>query len=498
MKLPKNRLSVRTTMLFLSFFIFLSFGGPHLALAEHERAWIEKAIIYGIAPRYFSPTPGKRFVEIAERLPELHELGVNTIWLQPIFKNSDAEQGYHILDYRSISPDLGTPQEFRALVQKAHALGMKILLDITPNHVSIQHPWAQDYIQNGSQSPYASFFFQKVDDAPYHQFYLQQTIGKAQFISFFWKEMVNLDLRQPAVEKELIESCLYWVREFDVDGFRFDSAWAAMARAPKTMIRLRDRLQKEKPSLFLWAEDKAGNSLALTDQTHPRSAEIFDAVYDWTDSAEWVSEWSWQRQEETVFQWDATGNVAHELRKSIEATARNSQYKAPVVRFVSNNDMPPFISYHSLALTKLASTLSFVLPGIPLLYYGTEVGWGKGSEVHDEFPTFKPHETIQSWDKYNLWSFYQNLIRLRKEHSELVSGSLDFPKVTPSESARNILAIRRKLKGQSLDIVMNFHGQSTNFQIEGFSEEFSLAPYELMIFKNKKPETRNQFQRHTQ
>src|SRR5215204_5749980 len=106
--------------------------------------WWQTGIIYQIYPRSFQDTNGDGIGDlqgIAQRLPYLQELGVDAIWISPIFRSPMADFGYDISDYTDIDPIFGTLPDFDRLLAQAHALGLKVILDFVPNHTSDKHPW---------------------------------------------------------------------------------------------------------------------------------------------------------------------------------------------------------------------------------------------------------------------------------------------------------------------------------------------------------------------
>jgi alpha-glucosidase len=106
--------------------------------------WWKEAVIYQIYPRSFQDTNGDGIGDlegVRRRLPYLKNLGVDAIWLSPFYKSPMKDFGYDVADYTEVDPIFGTLEDFKALLAEAHALGLRVLIDLVPNHTSDQHPW---------------------------------------------------------------------------------------------------------------------------------------------------------------------------------------------------------------------------------------------------------------------------------------------------------------------------------------------------------------------
>ena len=158
----------------------------------------------------------------------------------------------------------------------------------------------------------------------------------------------------------MIDACKYWVRKFDIDGYRFDAVWAVNARAPLFGKRLQFELKSIKPDLFLLAEDKASSGIVYK--------QGFDAAYDWTKDTNWVSQWSWQYEydklnRETIFNHPSISGRKKLLQKALFSDGDSIGLR---FRYLENNDLHRFIANHPLNVTKMAATLLFSLPGVPM------------------------------------------------------------------------------------------------------------------------------------
>ncbi|RYE14415.1 MAG: hypothetical protein EOP51_28190 [Sphingobacteriales bacterium] len=249
--------------------------------ATDHAAWIDEAIIYQILPASFVKKGG--FDAITAKLSEIKLLGINTIYLQPVTKTENGGQGYDVTDYMVVDERLGTEQQLKRLIDLSKALGMRVILDMVPNHTSVNHPFAVDAVANGKNSHYYNFYQRVNDNAPYSSFYHTDKNG---FMYYFWDGLVNLNYNNPEVQQWMIEVCKYWVNKYDIDGYRFDAVWGVNARTPQFSKRLQAELKAIKPELLLLAEDKA------TDPAVYKNG--YDAAYDWTSDTAWVSQWTWQ------------------------------------------------------------------------------------------------------------------------------------------------------------------------------------------------------------
>lgn len=406
--------------------------------------WIDSAIIYEISPHAFVANPS--YDDITAKLPEIKSLGVNTIWLQPLFKNYDHTQGYEVTDYFSLRDDLGTEAQLQRLITTAKQLGFRILFDFVPNHTSVHHPYALDVVRFKKDSHYYNFYQHEDDGAMYSSHYHTDS---SSFVYYFWDDLVNLNYSNKEVQQWIIEACKYWVKKYDIDGYRFDAVWGVNARQPDFGKRLQSELKSIKPDLFFLAEDKAfGGALK----------KGFDAVYDWTADTGWVSQWSWQyeyhpKQSHTLFNHPVVEKRS-QLMKNILFDSTNSEGLR--LRFLENNDLPRFIATHKLEQTKTAAILTFLLPGIPMLYNGQEAGIKTfPSKKH---PTFLTHQTIQSLDSNALFPFYQQLIALRKAHPCLISGKMEEVKVF---SPSSVFAFKRWNEKETIFTVVNMSNSVT-------------------------------------
>jgi glycosidase len=414
---------------------------PFVLETDHA-AWVDRAVVYEIFTRYWADQITGTLDDVTQRLPELVRLGVNTIWLQPIYPYADApdpSQGYDVTNYFSIWEALGTEDDLHELIAAAHASGVRVILDFVPNHTSIEHPYAADAIAHGERSHYYDFYQREEDDgAPYSQHYVTRQVGAMTFVTYFaWNEaypMANLDYDNPEVQRHIIEATRHWVEAFDVDGYRFDVGWGVASRNPAFVQAWRAALKRVKPELFLLGEAKA------TDEVNFEGR--YDAAYDWTADTNYISEWAWQRtsQEQTIFNSGLEQSRAAYLRNALTDFGRGYHTDAVLFRYLENNDTPGFYGNHSVEQTKMAAALAFSLHGIPMLFYGQEVGIERGLYEFASFPMSFP---ISYYDHDGFFAHYQHLLLLRKTFSALHSDHFEEVDVEPDDVGGQTFAYRR-------------------------------------------------------
>ncbi len=405
---------------------------PFVMETDHA-AWVDRATVYQITPHHFTIPLGGTFRRIQDRLPEIVALGVNTIWLQPITPTVEEDQGYAVIDYFGIWDELGDADDLHALIDAAHAAGLRVMFDLVPNHTALQHPYAQDAIEHGERSHYYDFYQREFDDAPYSSNYNYLDVGQMRFVYYFWDELVNLNYDSPEVQRHLVEASRYWIEQFDVDGYRVDVSWGVEARNPAFVQEWRLALKRVKPEVFLLAESKATDEAVF---------ERFDAAYDWTANLGYISEWAWQRssQTSTLFNSGAESLRAAYLRNALSDYGRGFQPDAVVFRYLENNDTPRFRHSHSVAQTKMAATLLFSLHGIPMMYFGQEAGASNGQY---SYPVYSPIRTIASYDQHGFFPHYRHLLRLRDAFPALRARTFAEIPVSPGTVGGKTFAYHR-------------------------------------------------------
>jgi glycosidase len=417
-------------------YVVVENGEPRVPDYDHENpAWVEEAIVYGVIPRLFG-TPGAPAIQ--ERLDELADLGINAIWLAPINETND--YGYSVIDYFELRENFGSKEEFKAMIQAAHERGIRVLMDFVPNHTSNEHPYFKDTVENGQNSPYWDFYDR--DENGNYTYY------------FDWTHLPNLNYENPEVRRMMLEAFSYWVREFDVDGFRVDACWGVQQRRPDFWPAWRRELKRIKPDLLLLAEASARDPYNFDNG--------FDAAYDWTeDLGRWAWGGFWGEQAEKV----EARHLLERLRNALRNEPEGYHPDALIFRFLNNNDTGTrFITTHGEPLTRVATALLLTLPGIPCLYTADEAGqW------------FRPYfdaTPVSFRERYRgLRDYHKKLIALRKQIPSLHSRLWQWIDVQPETQ---VLGYVRYLEANTdpVLVLLNFSQETAQVSLD-LPEEFT-------------------------
>ena len=358
--------------------------------------WWQSGIIYQIYPRSFQDASGDGVGDldgIRRRLPYLAELGVDAVWLSPIFPSPMADFGYDISDYTGIEPVFGTLEQFDALLDAAHGHGLKLLLDLVPNHTSDQHPW---FIESRASrnNPKRDWYIWKdprADGGPPNNWlsefgggaweYHEQT--KQYYCHTFLAAQPDLNWRNPAVRRAIYEVMRFWLRR-GVDGFRVDVIWHLIKddqfRDNPTDPNYAPGEQKPKRALIpLYTADRP--------EVHDVIAEMRRVVDEFSDRL-LIGE-IYLPVERLV---DYYGRDLSELHLPFNFALLNARWQAGTIAklieeyegqlpsggwpnwVLGNHDRPRIASRVGAAQARIAAMLLLTLRGTPTIYYGDEIG----------------------------------------------------------------------------------------------------------------------------
>ena len=196
---------------------------------NNETEWWKKSVVYQVYPKSFRDSDGDGFGDLnglTEKLPYLKKLGIDVIWLNPIYQSPQVDNGYDISDYRKIEPTLGTMEDFDRLLLEAHKTGIKIILDLVVNHTSDKHFWFEE-AKKSKENPYHDYYIWK-NEVPNNwgssfggsTWEYVETVDQY-YLHLFAKGQPDLNWENPNVRREVYDILKFWLDK-GIDGFRMD------------------------------------------------------------------------------------------------------------------------------------------------------------------------------------------------------------------------------------------------------------------------------------
>jgi cyclomaltodextrinase len=391
--------------------------------ARPSPAWVRDGVIYEIFPRDFSGSGD--FAGVTAQLDRLRELGVNILWLMPIHppgklgRKGTFGSPYAVRDYYAINPDYGTAADLRRLVAAAHQRGLKLIIDIVANHTS----WDSVLMKTP-------------------EYYVHDAAGKIVTPQPDWTDVAKLDYDNPRLRRYIIDMLAYWIREFDLDGFRCD---VALFVPTAFWEQARAELARLKPDIVMLAEAEQPDLLL----------KAFDLDYAWDFHA--------------VLEKVVNGQQpASALRASWLDSMRRRPRGALTMRFTDNHDQRRALSRFGERAALASSALMFTLDGVPLLYNGMEVGDSGESAapaLFEKFPIFWPIAVTRPVFP----RFYRGLIALRAAHPALRAGEVAW--LGNSDETR-VLTFLRRAHEETVLVAVNLSSQPFVGVVEGAGAGF--------------------------
>lgn len=337
-------------------------------------AWTYDAVVYEMNVRQY--TPEGTFAAAQAQLPRLKELGVDVIWLMPIYPIGEKERKgtlgsyYAVKDYCAVNPEFGTMQDFEAFLTEAKSQGFRVILDWVANHTSPDAVWI---------------------DAKPADWYERDSVGNT-IVQYDWTDIAALNYDNADVWDAQENAMRFWMSK-GIDGFRCDMAcevpfefWA------KTISSLR----RDWPQMYMLAEGE-----------DPKLHESgFDASYAW--------------ELHHLLNDIAQGKKGiPELLEYVKRDTERFPQDAFRLMFTSNHDENSWAGTEFERMgdaAKVMAVLTFTLPnGQPLIYTGQEIGWNHRFQFFEKDP-------VPAWEVNEFAQFYQDLIKLRHEHPALRPG----------------------------------------------------------------------------
>ena len=429
--------------------------------------WTKDAVVYNIFPDSFADgfrtlsggSDGKTGLGgtirgITENLDYIASMGFNCIYLNPIFA-AESYHRYDTLDYYQVDPHMGSKEDVRALVEKAHSLGIRVLLDGVFNHSGIHFPPFEDLLKNGEESRYRGWFYPKrfpieIDPACY------ECVGDYPY-------MPRLNGANGEVRAYVRDVLLYWLREAGIDGWRFDVADELDRHA---VIWWREEIKREFPQAVLLGETWGDASRLL-------GADGFDTAMNY------------------LFR-DAVTDCLARGRIGVSELSRRLNSALMKVTGPNGHAMYNCLGSHDTArfLTeakgeawrlRLAMALQMLFPGAPAIYYGDELGMTGENDpgCRGGMAWAHPDKDLLVWQK--------ELIALRQAHPALRTGSY-----TPllADDEKSLFAFARGNREEELLAVFNLGERAQTWDCAG--ESVHVLPHSVHILfrpvqKEEKP-----------
>jgi len=427
--------------------------------------WAPEAVLYECNVRQFSPEGN--FQGVRRQLPRLKELGVDILWLMPVHPVGQAKRKEHpgdlgspyaVQDYLAVNPDYGTLGEFKLLVQEAHALGLKVILDWVPNHTAWDAVWIKTHPE----------YYTRVNGQ------MTEPLNE-KGESTGWTDVADLDYNQPGLRQAMTEALQYWLRETDIDGYRVDMAglvpndfWTAV----------RPALDSVKP-VFMLAEWE-------DESQHFRSA--FNANYGWR----------WKNITKDIWMGKQT---PHALDTLLEYQDNFYPPGYAQMYFTQNHDENTWNGTEQDlygASAEVFTVLAFTWQGMPMIYNGQEDG------LRQQLAFFKRNPI--KWGNYSRTEFFRRLCDLRHNNRAVWSGQYGGPLVKiPTDDDDHVYAFTRAKAGERIIVVMNLSRENRTVNLRPDREalgaylnlfaastvqvtpemQLNLKPWEYLVLTNK-------------
>ncbi|WP_027385814.1 alpha-amylase family glycosyl hydrolase [Chryseobacterium gregarium] len=404
-------------------------------MTDLPKDWKHTTNIYEVNVRQY--TKEGTFNAFAKEMPRLKAMRVETLWFMPVTpiaqqnKKGSLGSQYAASDYTSINPEFGTMEDFKRMVNEAHRLGFKVIIDWVANHTGWDHVWTKTH----------------------PEFYLKDPDGKFHMASGM-DDIIELDYTNQEMRLAMIDAMKFWIRETGIDGFRCDLAsWVEV----DFWQQARPEVEKIKPLFWIGEYDELEN---------PEYGKVFDASYSW----------KWMHKSEDYYK---KNQPLQELK---DLLMQYSKIGDGSIRawFTTNHDENSWngTEYEKYGdITKPMAVFSATWNGIPLLYSGQELPNLKRLEFFEKDP-------IAWTGTYASADFYKSLFNLKSLNPALRGGDPNVTTYLLNTTANDkILAYVRKNGKDEMLVVLNMSKEPVNFSIE---DEQVAGAFKNVFDKTKK------------
>lgn len=423
---------------------------------------------------------------IREHLDYFSELGVTALWLTPILENDspDSENGfstyhgYATTDYYKVDPRFGTNEDYRRLVDEAHAKGLKVVMDMIFNHSGFEHPWTEDmpskdwlntpeWLKDEQKSKYlqTSYKLTPVKDPYASKIDLKETTE-----GWFVPTMPDLNQHNPHLMRYLIQNSIWWIETVGIDGIRMDTYPYAYADA---MAQWMKELDEEYPYFNTvgetWVTDPAYTAAWQKDSKLSKDNSYLKTVMDFS----FFDKLNKAKNEETDDWWNGLNRIYHSF-------VYDYLYPDPssVMAFIDNHDTDRFLGNgHDTLALKQALTLLLTVKRIPQIYYGTEILMNGTKEVTDgnvrkDFPGGFPGDKRNAFTKegrtraeQDMFRWTSRLLHWRQGNDVIIKGTM-----TQFIPYAGIYVIARQYQGRTALTILNGTSKPATMEVKRYAE----------------------------
>lgn len=380
--------------------------------------WSNDAVMYEVNVRQY--TPEGTFKAFETHLPRLKELGVEILWFMPIHpisqKNRKGTLGsyYSVQDFKGINPEFGTMEDFKTLVNQAHSMGFKVIIDWVGNHSGWDNPWIVDH----------------------KDWYTQDSLGNVIPPVADWSDVADLNYENQDLRKAMLEALKFWVKEANIDGYRCDYAGGVPTDFWETA---RLSLDSIKPVIMLAENQDQMNLLN----------KAFNLNYGW----------KFHHLMNEVAQGKKNAMHLDSLLAVEDSIYPQNTYS---LQFTSNHDENSWqgTEYERMGdAVKTMAALSFTVPGMPLIYTGQEAGLNKRLQFFEK-------DSID-WSNLEMQQFYKKLIQLKKDQPALWNGEAGGELISiTTNMPQKVLAFSREKDDTQVVAVFNMTDQPVEASLE--------------------------------
>ena len=378
---------------------------------------------------------------IIEHLDYIKDLGIDVVYLTPIFKSNSCHK-YDTIDYYQVDPSFGTTEDLKELVQKSHERGMKVVLDAVYNHTGREFFAFQDILENGEKSKYLDWYF--INELP-----PKGEWGEIPNFKCFgyYGGMPKLNLKNPEVEKYITDVACYWIKECDIDGWRLDVG--------------------DEISHFFWKNFRKAIKAVKKDMLI--IGEIWHYAGDFLEGDEWDTVMNYPFYLNLIdLLADEKINVSQFVQNLGYLKGRLNKKCYPLMwNLIDSHDTARFLHLCNDNKKKqhLAAAFQLLLPGMPMVYYGDEYAM-PGANDPDCRRGMYWDEEYQDNEMYN---WYKKLMQIRKTHACIVEGELI---ETIANDDEDTIVLNRKSGEETLAMIFNC-GSSTK-EFDEYAQKYDL------------------------